>query len=185
MALVETFSIPGFEVTPNTIISFPVGRAQVLLESLSPGTSTTVRVIYSSDSVLPVDGIVEVSFPSSYTFNSGGNSVATVTYDGAVDQTATTTINITSFGISVRAVRNGTGQAVAPQVLIQLTIDFVRTPNLVGGTGVYNISVLTPDAASISRGTLQETTIGRPGPPPQVTPPPNLNPIFSAQYSKP
>ena len=184
MALVETFSIPGVTITPNTIISFPVGRAQVNLDSLSPNTSTIVRVQYSSDSVLPVDGIIEVSFPSSYTFNSGGNSVATVTYDGVVDQTATTTINITSLGIAVRAVRNGTGEAVAPQVLIQLSIDFVRTPNFVGGTGVYNISVLTPDFASISRGTLQETIIGRPGPPPLVINPLNSEPSPSPFFPK-
>lgn len=67
----------------------------------------------------------------------------------------------------MRAARNATA-AIAPQVLIQISVGFVRTPAAVGGTGAYNISVLTPDLASISRGTLLETVIGRPGPPQNV-----------------
>ena len=163
-AFVETISVNGVRVSPNTIEPFPVGDGQVLLESLIRGTGLSVTVQYSSGSVLPEDGVIVIGFPSTYFFNVGGKSNATVTYNG-IEDTTYKVLNITDADRAhVRLKRNGTF-AVTPGQIIQVKISNVKVSDDVIPTGEHNISVQTIGGATIARGILHDVHIGRPSEP--------------------
>jgi len=168
-AMVETISVPGVFISPNVIEPFPVGDGDVLLQSLFNGTGVSVKVQYSSDSVLPENSVIALGFPQAYTFNVGGTSKATVTYDGIEDPNYTP-LNLTAssrVGLTtqVRVERvNGT-TIVSPGVIIAVNISHVKVADQVFPTGPHNISVLTPDGASIATGLLPDAYIGRPSEP--------------------
>ena len=166
-ALVETFSVPGVEISPNVIQPFPVGDGDVFLESLFNGTGLSLVVQYSSDAVLPENSVIFLGFPQAYTFNVGGKSTATVTYDGVVD-TQYTLLNLTNGDRQIYVERiNGTS-AVSPGVIIAVNISNIKVADQVSPSGEHNISVLTPDGATIAAGVLPDTFIGRPSQPLEI-----------------
>ena len=169
-ATVETIQVEGVYISPNVIESFPVGDGEVLLESRIRGTGNSLTVKYSSDSVLPEDGVVVLGFPGAYTFNVGGLSAATVTYDGIDDTSSFRTLNLNSDDVvgnttQVRLERlNGTF-AVTPGKIIAIRIDRIRVADAVLPTGEHNISVQTRDGATIAQGVLPDVDVGRPSEP--------------------
>jgi hypothetical protein len=176
-ASVETISVPGVRISPNVIEPFPVGVGDVFLQSLVNGTGLSLVVQYSSDAVLPENGIIELGFPAAYSFNVGNPSTATVTYDGVVD-TRYRALNLTSCQNFVssngsrctpqRTIRlqriNGTF-AVSPGVVIAVNISNIKVADQVSPSGEHNISVLTADGSTIATGRLPDTYIGRPSQP--------------------
>jgi hypothetical protein len=168
-ALVETISVPGVLISPNVIEPFPVGDGDVFLQSLFNGTGVSVKVQYSSDAVLPENSVIVLGFPKAYTFNVGGFSKATVTYDGVEDPRYVplnlTASNLVGLTTQVRIQRvNGTS-VVSPGVIIAVNISHVKVADQVFPTGPHNISVLTLDGASIATGLLPDAYIGRPSEP--------------------
>jgi len=163
-AFVETFTVPGVNIAPNVIEPFPVGDGDVLLESLLNGTGISVVAQYSSDSVLPENSVIVLGFPAAYTFNVGGKSRATVTYDG-VEDTNYKALNMSDGSSQVRVERvNGTF-AVSPGVIIAINVSNVKVADQVDPTGEHNISILTTDGATIAAGLLPDAYIGRPSKP--------------------
>ena len=193
--IVETFRAPGVAISPNLITAYPVGDADILLESLIEGSVGWIEIKYSSASVLPRDAVISFDFPPVYTFNADGNSSLSVRYDGVEDAHYRLSFQaVTSFDLlssvdqqlltetqkrnlksqllytTVRAHRlvHNESESVAPRVLIRLNITHTRVSNAVGPTGEHNISVLTPDLAIIATGVIPSVFVGRPSEPRNV-----------------
>ncbi|KAJ1481056.1 hypothetical protein T484DRAFT_1808805, partial [Baffinella frigidus] len=164
-AFVETYDAPGVSISTNVIAPFPVGDADAFPESSTPGAVGYVSIRYSTDSVLPSDAVIQIGFPNAYTFNVGGTTALSVSYDGVPDARYNLTLTPGFSSTAVRAVRwNGTSD-VPPGVIVELHLTNTSLRDAVADTGVYNISTLTPDGATIARGFIPSTAIGRPSEP--------------------
>jgi hypothetical protein len=195
--IVETLPVIGVAIVPNTIYAYPVGRADLVLQSLVENSVGWVAVMYSSDSVLPPDGRISVEFPLEYSFNSRVNisSTVTVNCNGIRDPDYRIVVEpVTRFDLktsveqalltatqaallkqellytrvqAARVVKN-TSVAVSPQTLITVNVTDVRVSNKIGQTGSHNISVLSSDFAVIATGIIPPSYIGRPAEPQNI-----------------
>ena len=70
----------GVPISPNAILAYPVGAADIQLESLVEGSRGWLLLRFSAASVLPADGVISLDLPASYSLNAGGNSSVAVSY---------------------------------------------------------------------------------------------------------
>ena len=151
--IVEKLRVQGVAVSPNTIYAYPVGRADLVLESLLENSVGWITVMYSSDSVLPTDGVVSVEFPPEYSFNARAqeniSSTVTVDYDGIKDPSYQLVIEpITLFDLK---------SSVEQALLTKTQADLLKQGLLY--TRVRAVRVVTSSSAAVAPQTLVAVNI--------------------------
>ena len=85
--------MPGVSISPNKIQAYPIGDADITLQSLLENSIGWVVVSQSSASVFPRRAVISVDFPPGYTLKAGNASTLAVTYRDAVSHVYTADAN--------------------------------------------------------------------------------------------
>ena len=85
--------MPGVSISPNKIQAYPIGDADITLQSLLENSIGWVVVSQSSASVFPRRAVISVDFPPTYTLNAGNASTLAVTYRDAASLVYTADAN--------------------------------------------------------------------------------------------
>ncbi|MFH1189715.1 MAG: hypothetical protein V1682_03410 [Candidatus Omnitrophota bacterium] len=131
-----------------TIGGQPITTASVTPASLVAGVTGNVTVTFTNVSPIPVDGKIVVTFPSTFTLDSGA-STAVLNDDITGDLTATA--NNTAHTVTLT--RSNGPSIVTGDTSISITLTNIKNPETTGVTDYYGIKVTTTGDV-----TVDETT---------------------------
>jgi hypothetical protein len=164
----DTVSIDQILTVPQTpLTSADLVNPAVTPDSIIAGTVATVRVSFDTANPIPADGKVIVTFPATFTLDSGGTtniSTNCSTFDG--------TFSVGTSGQTVTVSRQGDGTVAFGNISFDFT--YIKNPTVSGDAGVYDIMTTTADTVSIDQacapgtifdpGLLTETSVTQDSP---------------------
>jgi len=142
--VISAESLNSFTIAPSVITV-----ANVEPVSLVAGITGNVNVTFTSINPIPADAKIVVTFPTGFTFNSGGNATVVTGTPTGISGTLTVTPNSNTVTIT-----KSSGGSVDASGAKSFTLTNVKNKDTVGSTGTYALKTTT-----VTDKTIDEITV--------------------------